>query len=89
MALTIFAILIFCLNFVFLVFVIRNEMVYRFRRNLINEIFDIIRPEIRDPLIQEFRSVSYNDMVLHFWKPLPTFYSKELLQACGLLKKPQ
>lgn len=76
---TTFAFIVLALNFACVAFLIRNEMVYKFRRHLINEMYDIVRPETREPLVQEFRSVEYKTMVWHFWKPLKSFYSKEFI----------
>ena len=59
---------------------IRNNKVYAFRRSLIQGISTIVRAEIRYAYIIEYERVSYEDMVWQFWRPLRSFYSKELLK---------
>lgn len=62
-----------CLSVVLLV---RNERVYRFRQDLLNQIGHAARRDIQAHNFdwawryEAYDSASYVEMVLHFWKPL-------------------
>lgn len=51
---------------------VRNNQVYRFRTKLVDELYEISKLDqsSSSQRSQVYRSVSYNDMVLKFWKPL-------------------
>lgn len=66
-------IIILCaLIMAFLVFLLfRNEAVYRYRKELMEEFF---QKEDWVEKLKEFRSVPYQEMIYKFWKPLNSFY---------------
>jgi hypothetical protein len=55
------------------IIIIRNNRVYRFRMGMLDAI------QIDDPdfyrKLDRFNSVSYNQMVFQFWRPLGSFYN--------------
>lgn len=50
---------------------IRNEIVYNFRKKIIDKIF---LSENWQEKLKEFDKVSYDEMVYKFWKPIKSFY---------------
>lgn len=50
----------------------RNTLVYRYRMSILNEIRK--NQDNFEEKILEFESVSYDEMVYKFWKPLNSFY---------------
>ena len=72
---------IFCL-------MVRNNRVFHYRNYLIEEMFRAGRDDIahgRDPSWRRevFYSVSYNEMVYKFWKPLSEFYEDKSFIVLG------
>ena len=68
----------FCLG---IILVIRNEMVYKIRMNIllaIREEINLNGPKKYDRLVSEYDKVSYNRMVLSFWKRPRSFYTELL-----------
>lgn len=72
--------LIIVLNIWGMIMLIRNEVVYHFRRRLIAAVCDIVRADVAIPFLDELKRVRYNDMVFEFWKPCRSFFSKEILK---------
>jgi hypothetical protein len=66
---------------------IRNELVYRYRIRLINEISERNHSDISNFDYgyqwrwREYETVSYEDMLFKFWKSFDSFYSKELREC--------
>jgi hypothetical protein len=52
---------------------IRNQKVYRYRRRMADVVFSASVWDYKWRL-QVYESVTYNDMMLRFWKPLDSFY---------------
>lgn len=63
------ALLIFLVFMIFMI--LRNNAVYKFRDRVIDEVYD---NENWEEKRKEYISVSYNEMVFKFWKPLKSFY---------------
>lgn len=73
-------IIISLLLFAFSIYLfIRNEMVYNFRMRLLNATRIIARPEVALKFLEEFDKAPYSEMVLKFWRPISSFFSKEFL----------
>lgn len=61
---------------------IRNTLVYTYRTNLIHRISESNIEDISDGRpwhwrYEEYNSISYNEMMLKFWKPLDSFYPRD------------
>lgn len=63
-----------------IIFLVRHQTVFEFRRRLLKEIDTISRYDVAIKLLNEMMAVKYSDMVLQWWKPLKSFYSKEILK---------
>jgi hypothetical protein len=58
---------------------IRNFQVYRYRMNIIDYVYST--PQEMNELIDIYNSVSYNEMLYTFWKPLDSFYKGTKLEG--------
>lgn len=72
----------FCLTIqVFnIIFLIRNQKVYEFRKRLLAGIDKIVRHDVALKHLDEMMRVKYSDMLWEWWKPCKSFYSKEILK---------
>lgn len=55
----------------------RNNRVYLYRKFLIDVIWEVMDSSSKDDLswrLAVYNSVTYNEMVTKFWKPLDSFY---------------
>lgn len=68
------------IDFLCILFMIRNHMVYEFRRKLLGKIAEIAREDLALKYLAEMIIVKYDDMLWLFWKPLKSFYSEEILK---------
>ncbi len=62
------------------VILVRNQIVFNFRRKLLRATNEIERDDVAMKLLNEMMDVSYHDMVWQFWRPVKSFYSKETLK---------
>ncbi len=63
-----------------LIILVRNEAVFRFRQKLIKNLDQVARDDIALTCLVEMGRVRYVDMVWQWWKPLRSFYSKDLIK---------
>lgn len=82
-----FSVLLLALLLVAIVFMvilfIRNNLVYSYRRKVIDIAYDLSIKDIREGKFSSrwweiLEYVSYDDMLLHFWRPLDSFFPPEL-----------
>ncbi len=59
---------------------VRNQIVFNYRRKLLNATRDIVRPEVALKYLAEFDKAPYAEMVWQFWRPLDSFFSKEFTE---------
>lgn len=66
-----------------IVLLIQNERVFNYRKKVISIAYDLSMKDISEGKFSSrwweiLNYVSYNDMLLHFWKPLDSFFPPEL-----------
>ncbi len=73
-----------------LVMFIRNEKVYRYRKNLLEQVSDAAHDDINNGRYEAWQArydayseVEYFDMALKFWKPLDSFYPDKAFATKG------
>lgn len=64
-----------------IIILIRNDMVFKYQQRLLEEVSRLAADEINGGIYGHWRryyewldSVSYDEMVIKFWKPLDSFY---------------
>lgn len=77
---TIFLGLMYTMMALCFVMLIRNNMVYRYRTEMVRRISAASKQNLLDEWMwryDEFDAVPYGDMVFKFWKPLKSFYPRD------------
>lgn len=79
--------------FLCLVLLLRNISVFNYRSMLLDKVSakslaEIDAQEFKnwEARYSEYSQVSYDEMVLKFWKPLRSFYSTDFLEDIGVKK---
>lgn len=68
------------IQFLNVCFLIRSELVFRYRMKLLDSIRDIARPDVAIRMIELLAAVTYGEMVIKFWRPFNSFYPEEVIK---------
>ena len=69
----------FILLFLLIYLCIRNEMIFKERRKILKGLQDNTYYSFGEKL-NEYDSISYDEMLFKFWKPIKSFYDYEIFK---------